>query len=1208
MSDGDAEAQLRTIFRLKLLVTSFALFVGGLGATPAAEQVASEIRIVAIEGERVEISPDGGANWITTQTNQVLKPSWLLRTGPNTRVSLRCSEQSVLSFGALTEIEILPPHTPEALSGLHLIQGIFSFFHRDRPGLIRILTKGTAAGVEGTELVMEVDAAQRTTLSVIDGQVRFTNDYGALTLTNGQQAVADTGQAPRPTSGFVANNILQWCFYYPGVLDLGDLPLTAQEQGVLSESLAAYRTGDLLHALARYPTGRSPRSDAERVYYAALQLSVGQVEQAKTDLAQLQPGEQTDRLQRLANALRLLISAVKRQTSTVPLAPLPSPLSTELLAASYYEQSRAMGEESLRAALALARQAATNSPEFSFAWERMAELEFSFGRTAEALGAVTKSLELAPRNAQTLALKGFLLAAQNRPREALDWFNQAIGADSALGNAWLGRGLCKIRSAPIQVAPSLRSSVPASALEDLLIAAALEPQRSLLRSYLGKAYASSGDFTHAAHELELARKLDYADPTAWLYSALFNRDDNRINEAIRDLEKSVELNENRRLFRSRFLLDEDRAVRSSSLANIYQTAGMDEVSLWEAARAVSFDYANYSAHHFLADSYDALRDPTRFNLRYETPWFNEWLLANMLSPVGGTPLAQHISQQEYARFFERDRVGLVSQTEYRSDGQVREISSQFGNYRNTGYAVDIDYQHNDGVRPNNQLDRLEVYGTIKQQITPQDSLLFLTKFENYHSGDNFQYYEPTNSRPDFHFVEYQTPALLIGGYHREWSPGIHTLVLGGRLQNDQRVSDNDATNYITVHNTSNQVAILSGTGFDVRYRSELDVYTAELNQIFQGHGHTLVFGARYQNGTFMTRDQLTIPSSTPNLTNFFNNPAAATNVDAGFERVAGYGYWTWEIVPNLLLTPGVTYDWLRYPLNFRHPPVAGGEQERDLLGFKGALVWSPIPELTLRGAYSHSLGGAGDDQSIRLEPTQLAGFQQAYRSVMPESFVGSVAAPAFQLAGLGLDLKLKTGTYVTLQGQAIQSELQQTIGTFDSAFLPFFAQPSSLRESLDYHEQTASAVVNQLVSAAWSLGAFYHFAHAELDRRFPDVPLSIPGGGNAKLKDEGDLHQPGFFVLFNHPSGWFTQFDLRWYIQNSSTANYPNGQPVMTTLPGESLPMMDLLFGYRFKRQRAELTIGVQNLLGEDYHLNPINLYEELPRQRVFYARLRFRL
>jgi hypothetical protein len=210
----------------------------------------------------------------------------------------------------------------------------------------------------------------------------------------------------------------------------------------------------------------------------------------------------------------------------------------------------------------------------------------------------------------------------------------------------------------------------------------------------------------------------------------------------------------------------------------------------EAARAVTYDYANHSAHRFLAESFEALRDPTRFNLRNETVWFNELLLANMLAPVGAGNLSQNISQQEYSRLFAGDRFGLNSVSEYRSDGQIRELASQFGTMKNFSYAVDVDYQQNDGVRPNNELDRLEAYITAKYQLNAQDSLFLLAKFQDYSSGDNFQYYDPTATsavsglytnrpviRPNYSFDEYQQPVVL-GGFHREWSPGIHTLFAG----------------------------------------------------------------------------------------------------------------------------------------------------------------------------------------------------------------------------------------------------------------------------------------------------------------------------------------------------------------------------------------------------------------------------------------------
>src|SRR5439155_23384684 len=187
-----------------------------------------------------------------------------------------------------------------------------------------------------------------------------------------------------------------------------------------------------------------------------------------------------------------------------------------------------------------------------------------------------------------------------------------------------------------------------------------------------------GDYERALQELQLAVSFDENDPTPWLYSALLKNERNRINEAIDDLQESQELNDNRAVYRSRLLLDQDRAVRSTSLAPIYQRAGMDEVSLREAARAVSYDYGNYSAHLFIANSFDVLRDPTRFNLRYETPWFNELLLANLLAPAGAGTLSQNISQQEYSRLFEANRIGLISDNRWRSDDQFRELASQFG--------------------------------------------------------------------------------------------------------------------------------------------------------------------------------------------------------------------------------------------------------------------------------------------------------------------------------------------------------------------------------------------------------------------------------------------------------------------------------------------------------------------------------------------------
>ena len=141
--------------------------------------------------------------------------------------------------------------------------------------------------------------------------------------------------------------------------------------------------------------------------------------------------------------------------------------------------------------------------------------------------------------------------------------------------------------------------------------------------------------------------------------------------------------------------------------------------------------------------------------------------------MGGAGLSQNISQAEYSRLFEVNRLGLSSVTETRSDGQIRQLGSQFGVFGNTSYAFDVEYQHNGGVRPNNELSRLEWGMRIQQQLTWQDTVLLLTSFQDYSSGDNFQHYDPAKAFPNFHLTESQAP-VLVAGYHREWRPGVHT--------------------------------------------------------------------------------------------------------------------------------------------------------------------------------------------------------------------------------------------------------------------------------------------------------------------------------------------------------------------------------------------------------------------------------------------------
>ncbi|HEY1790102.1 MAG TPA: FecR domain-containing protein [Verrucomicrobiae bacterium] len=1149
-----------------------------------------EIRIVAIQGS-VELMPAGAKTWVLTQTNQVLYPGDRLRTADNSRVTVLWSDKSVVPLGPLTQIEILEPDKSGSLPGLNFVKGILSFFHRDKPGTIRVLTHGANASIEGTEFVLcasGVNGSEQDTLSVIDGRVLFSNLQGSVLLTNDQQAVAEQGKVPIRTPGFIANNLLQWCFYYPAVLDPADLSLTRGEQELLGSSLDAYRAGNLTVALAKYPELPQSESDFERIYHAALLLSVGQVEQTESELNGLSISGQASHIARLADALRTLIATVKRQPKPSSLEPT---LPTELLADSYYEQSRAKGNESLNAALSMAQQAAALSPQFSFAWERVAELEFSFGRTHESEAALDKSLVLSPQNAQALALKGFLLASQNRITDATAWFDRAIATDGALGNAWLGRGLCRIRRDDFS-----------EGLHDLLVAAGTEPQRSLLRSYLAKGFSNGGDDVLASREITIALRLDPADPTAWLYAALIKQQQNQINGAIGDMEKSQSLNDNRQLFRSKMLLDQDNAVRSVNLATMYDDAGMDDVGVREAAKAVTFDYDDASAHLFLSDSYNALRDPTGFDLRYETAWFNELLLANLLAPVGADRLSQTLSSQEYSKLFQSDGPGFADQTAWRSDGQLTQIGGVYGTYKDTSWAGDVDYYHFNGVRANNQLDSLAGDVTAKQQLTPSDTVLVTAQFQNYHSGDNFQYYNfytaagPANNysgyRPFYEFAEHQDPTI-VGGFQHEWAPGIRTLALGGRLEDSQRFSDVQAPTLDLAQTPPPAPQTIypppAFTPFDQDLQDRFHIYTAELCQIVQKERFTLIAGGRWQGGQFEYSDSLTDPPLPPIL-----YPPVSQSFSEPFQRFGGYGYLTVEPVNNLWLTAGLAYDDMQYPSNFRSLPVSAGTEWRQEPEPKAALVWSPSKEVTVRGIYSRSLGGVSLDESYRLEPTELAGFVQTYRSVISESVVGSVSAEDVQLEGLALDLKFNHGTYAGLQAENIGTHVHQTVGDFLLADSVAPYVPSSTTQNLDYYEQSFTAEINQLLPDGFVAGVNYVLTHSQLKTAYPDVPSDVLPAQNQSAY----LHQIGSYLLFNHPSGLFARFEAHGYLQEN--IGYGGAEP------GDNFVQLNLLGGWRFWQRRGEVLIGVLNLTRSNYSLNPLTEYPELPRTRVFYGQFTF--
>lgn len=1130
---------------------------------------------LAVVQGTVEIAPAPGRSWRPARLNDPVRAGDRLRTAERSRAEVFLAEGMTIKLGPSSELEV--PPSPRVT----MPRGIFQIFNRQPSRGNQFRLPGGIAAIRGTDFLVEVSESGPAIVTVLDGEVALSNEQGEVAVQTGEEGILAPGQKPVVAKIDLASpRLIQWSLYYPAVLALEDLQFTSAESAELGPSIGAYRRGNLPEAFRLYPWSRTGISPAEQSYRAGLLLLVGRIDEAFSLLTSVSPDSPPRR------ALAALVSAVRLEN----ISPNTPSSASEWIANSYYEQVRF----NLEAARSATRAALRLAPGFGFAWIRLAELEFGFGTRHESRRALDEGLRLSPEHAHGIALQGFVFASENRIREARAAFDRAIALDPAYPNAWLGRGLTSFRQGDDRLAQA-----------DLLVAASLDPQRALYRSYLGKAFQEVGDDLHARRELELSKRADPKDPTAWLYSALLNAQENRINEAVRDLERSAALNENRSLFRSRLLLDEDRAVRGANLAALYRDAGLEDFSLREASRAVQSDYANFSAHLFLANSYNALRDPGLFNLRYETATFSEYLLANLLSPVGGTPLSQQVSQQEYSRLFDRNRSGLSSETVYLSNGQWQQAAAQYGVFPGSAYALEGAYRKIKGAAPNTTLDQRTLSLQLKQELTPEDSLYLQTVYNWTRFGDLAQYLDPSSASPTLRNQETQEPNLFLG-WHHQWSPGSHTLLLLARLHDDfqleQPLGRIDALLLNSEQRPTNTFARAcaeAGLGgcdvFDLDYRSAFEIYSAEFQQIWRTPRHAVVGGARFQTGTAETVSRSSFLGP-PLAAIYFESPEQTGRVTSDLQRTSAYLSYQWSPLEVLSLIAGFTFDHLRYPENISSPPVTEAEQSRTDLSPKAGLVWTPHPSSTVRAAYTRSVGGLFYEGSVRLEPTQIAGFNQAYRSLAPPSLVGSLSGTEFETVDLASEHRLPSAIYLGWQAEVLQSRSDRVAGIY--AGPPEFAglRPGSVEQRITYRERSLSAYLNQLIGNAWSWGAKYRLTESELNIHSRGVSRAAWPEGQSE--PEALLHQLKCFAIYNHPSGLFGTLQGLWTMQHQQ-----GRQP---RLPGEDFWQWNLLAGYRFPRRQAEITLGVLNLADEDYRLSPVSLYAELPRQRTLFASLRF--
>jgi len=321
-----------------------------------------------------------------------------------------------------------------------------------------------------------------------------------------------------------------------------------------------------------------------------------------------------------------------------------------------------------------------------------------------------------------------------------------------------------------------------------------------------------------------------------------------------------------------------------------------------------------------------------------------------------------------------------------------------------------------------------------------------------------------------------------------------------------------------------------------------------------------------------------------------------THLDGMLERTGLYAYETWHPISPLALTVGVAWEYQKRPVNFLSAPLAETVTNISRVLPKLGLLWEIQPNVTLRSMYSRSVTGVSLEQSYRLEPVQLNGFSQEFRTVIPAAIGGSPSGQDLELGAVALDFKFPTRTYIGLQATFTAADAQAQNGIFFFNTQTNRGNAGQTTEQISFDETAASLSIYQLIADDLAIGFGYEIGRATFESE------SIQFGSTRR--ERADVHSIWGRLTYNSSAGFFGSAECR-YIRQMSRDWEPVGE--MAEHDSDHISF-DVQVGWQLPKQRASLTLGVLNILGSDYRLSPLNILPDMPHERVFFVRLRFNL
>ncbi|WP_374351197.1 tetratricopeptide repeat protein [Chitinimonas sp.] len=533
-------------------------------------------RIVSLTGSG-EYRELANAPWRAASLNQPIAPLSFVHTGDGASMSLLLADKAQIKLGQNTVFQVREANA--AVAGGNTVLGLQkgrAWGQIKQPaGQLQMVTPSAAAGIHGTDWVIEVAESGETTVTVLSGVVSLDNAQGSVSIAAGEEGRATVGSAPVKRRLVNARERVQWVADYRIDTSLypelaGQALLSAPPDNHTLDALAQRRRdtpsayawllaaelqlmrGDDAGAQNLLDEGRQRYGEDWRfaLLTARLALFRDQPAQARTQAEQLM-ARHGDNLH-----AALLLGDVARQ-----------------------EGDAATARSAYRRAIAIA-------PGEPRGWLGLGITDLERGADRRAANELAQARQLSDQPAYAAGEFGTQAILRDQPAAAQAEFAKALAANGADYVALTGQGIA-----------SLKQGNNEAALQQLLATNAIEPKYARAVSYLAIAYYRQGKLKAARDTLQRASELDPNDPLPYVLRSMIARDDYQSGEALDAARAAAE-----RMPRLKSL-NQLASDRQGGAHIGGQLADMG-LSAWAAHYAHESALADWgSSHLFLAEQY-----------------------------------------------------------------------------------------------------------------------------------------------------------------------------------------------------------------------------------------------------------------------------------------------------------------------------------------------------------------------------------------------------------------------------------------------------------------------------------------------------------------------------------------------------------------------------------------------------------------------------